>query len=128
MVLDCGFELTRPTWGEEGFANGHIPGAQYPHLDRDLPAAQTATSRRHPLPAPEAFAALARRWGTNDTTQIVVHDGQELGFTVAVGVASFPHTAQTQAGLVDACESALAEAQRRGGNHVTLAAIRFEAH
>jgi diguanylate cyclase (GGDEF)-like protein len=59
-------------------------------------------------------------------TQIVMHAGQELGFTVAMGVASFPHTAQTQDELVAACEAALAEAKRRGGNHVTLAAIRFE--
>ena len=34
VVLDCRFELTRPTWGEEAFAAGHIPGAQYAHLDR----------------------------------------------------------------------------------------------
>jgi diguanylate cyclase (GGDEF)-like protein len=59
-------------------------------------------------------------------SQIVVNEGQELGFTVAMGVASFPHTAQTQVALVDACEAALAEARRRGGNHVTLAAIRFD--
>jgi diguanylate cyclase (GGDEF)-like protein len=59
-------------------------------------------------------------------TQIVVHEGQELGFTVAMGVASFPHTAQTQDDLIAACDAALAEARRRGGNHVTLAAIRFE--
>jgi diguanylate cyclase (GGDEF)-like protein/PAS domain S-box-containing protein len=60
-------------------------------------------------------------------TEIVVHDGRELGFSVAMGVASFPHTAHTQQELVAACEAALAEARRRGGNHVTLAAIRFEA-
>ncbi len=59
-------------------------------------------------------------------TQIVVHAGQELGFTVAMGVASFPHTAQTQQDLATACEAALGEARRRGGNHVTLAAIRFD--
>lgn len=59
--------------------------------------------------------------------QIVVHEGQELGFTVAMGVASFPHTAQTQEALIAACEAALAEARRRGGNHVTLAAISFDA-
>ncbi|MBX3634337.1 MAG: diguanylate cyclase [Rubrivivax sp.] len=58
--------------------------------------------------------------------QIVVHEGRDLGFTVAMGVASFPHTANTQEALLAACESALAEARRRGGNHVTLAAIRFE--
>jgi thiosulfate/3-mercaptopyruvate sulfurtransferase len=74
VVLDCRFELTRPTWGEEGFAVGHIPGAQYAHLDRDLASAPTSTSGRHPLPVPETFAALARRWGINTDTQIVVHD------------------------------------------------------
>jgi diguanylate cyclase (GGDEF)-like protein len=59
-------------------------------------------------------------------TQIVVLDGEELGFTVAMGVASFPHTAHTQDELVQACHAALAEARRRGGNHVTLASIRFD--
>lgn len=59
-------------------------------------------------------------------TQIVVLDGQELGFTVSMGVASFPHTALTQDDLMQACEAALKEAQRRGGNHVTLASIRFD--
>jgi GGDEF domain-containing protein len=59
-------------------------------------------------------------------TEIVVHDGRELRFSVAMGVASFPHTAHTQDDLVQACTSALREAQRRGGNHVALAAIRFE--
>ncbi len=57
--------------------------------------------------------------------QIVVHAGLELGFTVAIGVASFPHTANDQSALMAACEAALLEAQRRGGNLVTLAAIRF---
>lgn len=59
-------------------------------------------------------------------TQIVVLEGQDLGFTVSMGVASFPHTAHTQEGLMQAAESALGEAQRRGGNHVTLASIKFE--
>jgi len=60
-------------------------------------------------------------------TEIVVHEGDETRFTVAMGVASFPHTAHTQAELVQACTAALREAQRRGGNHVALAAIRLEA-
>jgi diguanylate cyclase (GGDEF)-like protein len=59
--------------------------------------------------------------------QIVVHEGQELRFAVSIGVASFPHTAQGQDELLASCEAALAEAQRRGGNQVTLAAIRFSA-
>lgn len=59
-------------------------------------------------------------------TQIVMLDGVELGFTVAMGVASFPHTAHGHDELVAACSAALAEARRRGGNTVALAAIRFE--
>ncbi len=60
-------------------------------------------------------------------TQMVVLDGQELGFTTSMGVSSYPHTAHSQNELLCASEAALAEAQRRGGNHVTLASIRFEA-
>lgn len=59
-------------------------------------------------------------------TQIVLLDGQELGFSVAMGVASYPHTAQSVEDLRLACDAALAEARRRGGNHVTLASIRLE--
>ena len=59
-------------------------------------------------------------------TQIVMLDGQELNFSVAMGVASFPHTAQSADALLAACTAALAEAQRRGGNVVALAAIRFD--
>jgi diguanylate cyclase (GGDEF)-like protein len=59
-------------------------------------------------------------------TQIVVLDGEELGFSVSIGVASFPHTAHSQNDLMSACESALGEARRRGGNTVALASIRFD--
>jgi GGDEF domain-containing protein len=55
-----------------------------------------------------------------------VLEGQELGFSVSMGVASFPHTAHSQAELLAACEGALDEARRRGGNHLTMASIRFE--
>lgn len=59
-------------------------------------------------------------------TQIVVLDARDIGFTVSMGVASFPHTAHTEEELMNAADLALAEAQKRGGNHVTLASIRFE--
>lgn len=59
-------------------------------------------------------------------TQIVVLDGRDLGFTVSMGVASFPHTAHSEEELLRAAETALDEARKRGGNHVTLASIRFE--
>jgi diguanylate cyclase (GGDEF)-like protein len=60
-------------------------------------------------------------------TQIVVLEGRDLGFTVSMGVSSFPHTAHSEADLMHASQTALTEAQRRGGNHVALASIRFES-
>jgi diguanylate cyclase (GGDEF)-like protein len=60
-------------------------------------------------------------------TQIVAIEGRDLRFTVSMGVASFPHTAHTQDALLQAADTALADAQSRGGNHVTLASIRFES-
>jgi len=59
-------------------------------------------------------------------TQVVVLEGRDLSFTVSMGVASFPHTAHTQEELMAAADLALAEARRRGGNHVALASIRFD--
>jgi len=59
-------------------------------------------------------------------TQIVAHEGRDIGFTASMGVASFPHTANGQEELRAACDLALADARQRGGNHVTLASIRFD--
>ncbi len=78
-VLDARFNLAQPDAGEQAFATGHIPGARYVHLDRDLSAAKTGQSvsgGRHPLPTPEAFEATARRWGLTPETRVVVCDDQ----------------------------------------------------
>ncbi len=60
-------------------------------------------------------------------TQIVAHAGKDIGFTVSMGVASFPHTASSKDELQSACALALAEARKRGGNRVALASIQFQA-
>ncbi len=59
------------------------------------------------------------------TAQIVVLNGQDLGLSLSMGVASFPHTASKQEELLHASEMAVQEAQRRGGNQVVLAPIPF---
>ena len=59
-------------------------------------------------------------------TEIIAIDGKDLRFTVSMGVASYPHTAQEREALVNAAEAALQQARQRGGNHVALASIPFE--
>jgi thiosulfate/3-mercaptopyruvate sulfurtransferase len=74
LIVDCRFDLSRPSAGEAAYAQGHIPGAVYAHLDRDLAAPITASSGRHPLPAPEEFARTLGRWGLTRETQVVAYD------------------------------------------------------
>src|SRR3954447_4193131 len=74
VVLDCRFELTKPTWGEAEYARGHVPNALYAHLDRDLSSAVTATSGRHPLPPRDSFSATLGRWGVDEKVQLVAYD------------------------------------------------------
>jgi thiosulfate/3-mercaptopyruvate sulfurtransferase len=73
-VLDCRFDLSRPEWGASVYAEGHVPGALYAHLDRDLSGPVTATTGRHPLPAIEGFVATLGRWGIDERVQVVAYD------------------------------------------------------
>ncbi|HQY08141.1 MAG TPA: diguanylate cyclase [Burkholderiaceae bacterium] len=59
------------------------------------------------------------------TGHLVVLGGQAFHFEMSVGVASFPHTAETLEELSQAAIRALQDARRRGGNRVALATIRF---
>lgn len=74
LIVDCRFDLAKPDAGEAAFNEAHIPGAIYAHLDRDLAAPITATSGRHPLPAPDTFAATLSRWGVGANTQVIAYD------------------------------------------------------
>ena len=74
LVVDCRFDLAQPAAGETAYRAGHIPGAVYAHLDRDLSSAITPTTGRHPLPDPERFAETLSAWGVSPATQVVAYD------------------------------------------------------
>jgi thiosulfate/3-mercaptopyruvate sulfurtransferase len=74
LVVDCRFDLTQPAAGETAYRAGHIPGAVYAHLDRDLSSAITPATGRHPLPDPERFAATLSAWGVAPATQVIAYD------------------------------------------------------
>jgi len=91
MVFDCSFNLTDAQAGEAMYAESHLPGALYAHLDKHLSAAKdrvtgkaapgtSASGGRHPLPTREAFAAWLGSVGFNNGMQAVVYDRQNANY------------------------------------------------
>ncbi|MDO4725204.1 MAG: sulfurtransferase [Comamonadaceae bacterium] len=74
VLIDCRFDLAQPEWGEAAYRRGHLPGAIYLSLDADLSAPVTGSNGRHPLPAPESFAATLGRMGVGNESLVVVYD------------------------------------------------------
>ena len=74
IVVDCRFRLDDVSWGEREWMAGHIPGAVYAHLDRDLSGSKTGRNGRHPLPDIARLATTFGRWGIASGKQVVAYD------------------------------------------------------
>ncbi|MEK7436724.1 MAG: sulfurtransferase [Pseudomonadota bacterium] len=74
LIFDCRFALTRPESGRQAYAQAHIPGARYAHLDEDLCGPLTRTNGRHPLPDPNVLAQKLGHWSVDSDKQVVVYD------------------------------------------------------
>ena len=78
VVLDCTTHLipdpkityqVKP--GREDFEQGHIPGAQFVDMLRDV--SDTSQHLRFMRQSPDEFAAAMRRFGVNNTTRVVTY-------------------------------------------------------
>lgn len=72
-LLDVRWRLDRPE-GRPEYLEGHLPGAVYVDLDRELSRRGEPSEGRHPLPTTESLQAAARRWGVNGGDTVVVYD------------------------------------------------------
>ena len=75
VLLDVRWQLGGPP-GIESYRAGHLPGAVYVDLDRDL-AGPPGAGGRHPLPEPARFQAVMRRAGARDGRPVVTYDGAD---------------------------------------------------
>ena len=73
-IIDCRFELGDPEAGEAQYRRGHIAGAVYAHLDRDLSGPRMPWTGRHPLPIPDALCSTLGQFGVGPQTQVVAYD------------------------------------------------------
>ncbi|MGW0144997.1 sulfurtransferase [Streptomyces sp. NPDC003333] len=81
VLLDVRWQLTLATAsgeppfdGRAAHAAGHVPGAVYVDLDREL-ASEPGPRGRHPLPDLAVFGRAMRRAGVSSTRPVVVYDG-----------------------------------------------------
>jgi thiosulfate/3-mercaptopyruvate sulfurtransferase len=72
VVLDVRWRLGGPP-GIDSYRQGHLPGAVFTDLDRDL-AGPPGPAGRHPLPGTAAFQAAMRAAGVSQGGLVVVYD------------------------------------------------------
>ena len=60
-----------------GFEAGHIPGAAFLDVDRDLSGDPAGGPGRHPLPSPDAFARTLSVAGIGDDSLVIAYDDAE---------------------------------------------------
>ncbi|MDE1182113.1 sulfurtransferase [Paraburkholderia sp.] len=76
FVVDCRFDLADLQAGETAYGAGHLPGAHYLHLDRDLSGVKSGTNGRHPLPERATLVETFASHGLKHGQQVVAYDAQ----------------------------------------------------
>jgi thiosulfate/3-mercaptopyruvate sulfurtransferase len=72
-VIDVRWRLGGPP-GRDGYVAGHIPGASFLDLDRDL-CGPPGEGGRHPLPDPAVLEKALRTAGVRTGHQVIAYDG-----------------------------------------------------
>ncbi|MGH3004796.1 MAG: sulfurtransferase [Gaiellaceae bacterium] len=79
QFVDCRWELGKSERGRELYLEGHIPGASFLDVERELSAPPASPGGRHPLPAPAEFARSAERAGIGAGVFAVAYDQGTTG-------------------------------------------------
>lgn len=80
VIVDCRFSLADPTLGQRQYQEGHIPGAFYLDLNRDLSGPVGVHGGRHPLPDSGQLTQTLSTLGVQSQTQVVAYDDSRLAF------------------------------------------------
>ena len=74
VIFDCRHDLVDHGKGAKLFAESHLVGAYFAPVEAALAGAKNGRNGRHPLPAPDQFAAFLAAHGVNKTSRIVAYD------------------------------------------------------
>ncbi len=79
QFVDCRWELGSPGRGRELYLEGHVPGASFLDVERDLSAPPASPGGRHPLPNADDFARAAGAAGIGPGVFVVAYDQGRTG-------------------------------------------------
>jgi thiosulfate/3-mercaptopyruvate sulfurtransferase len=79
-IIDCRFALGDADLGRQQYENGHIPGAYYLDLNRDLSSPAQIHGGRHPLPDDRVLGGKLAAMGINSDTLVVAYDDSRFAF------------------------------------------------
>ncbi|HSC87401.1 MAG TPA: sulfurtransferase [Polyangiaceae bacterium] len=83
VLVDCRFALAEPSAGERAYRDGHLPGAFFLDIERDLSSEVVAgMTGRHPLPHLDEVASKLGRIGVGPGVRVVAYD-QDNGMFAA---------------------------------------------
>ncbi|WP_404451070.1 sulfurtransferase [Virgibacillus necropolis] len=74
VVVDVRFSLKEPDAGRKAYEQGHIPGAMYLDLNKDLSSPKREHGGNHPLPDTETFAERLGEIGIDHQTIVIIYD------------------------------------------------------
>jgi thiosulfate/3-mercaptopyruvate sulfurtransferase len=85
VIIDCRFALSDPDLGRRQYHQGHIPGATYFDLNRDLSSPVQIHGGRHPLPVWDEFISKLEAAGISSgsglgQTRVVAYDDSKFAF------------------------------------------------
>jgi thiosulfate/3-mercaptopyruvate sulfurtransferase len=79
-IVDCRFQLADPDAGSRQYQRGHIPGAYYLDLNRDLADPPGSSGGRHPLPSLDRLARTLSNCGIGERTRVIAYDDSRFAF------------------------------------------------
>ncbi len=80
IIVDCRFSLADPEAGRRAWESGHVPGAFYLDLNRDLSGPTGRHGGRHPLPDAQDFANTLAGLGIHRGSNVIAYDDSGFAF------------------------------------------------
>ncbi len=74
LVVDCRSDIADASAGQRAYVEGHLPGAVFADMNRDLSDLSLKGLGRHPFLGDAQFSALLSRWGWVPGMQVVCYD------------------------------------------------------